>query len=52
MIDLKLNNMITNMKERLGFITKKQKMDHLMYQLASTIENQVKTKAQKDKLDS
>eukprot|EP00347_Sterkiella_histriomuscorum_P009934 403339312 len=42
MIDLKLNHMVSNLQERLGFVTKKQKMDHVMNRLASTIEKRVK----------
>lgn len=30
MIDLKLNYMVTHLQEKLGFVTKKHKMDHMM----------------------
>ncbi|CDW77134.1 UNKNOWN [Stylonychia lemnae] len=43
MVDLKLNYMISNLQERLGFVTKKQKMDHFMNRLATNIEKKVKT---------
>ena len=37
MIDLKLNYLVYGLKERLGFVTKKHKMDHIMSQLAKAI---------------
>ncbi len=30
MVDLKLNYLVSDLKERLGFITKKHKIDHIM----------------------
>ena len=37
MIDLKLNYLVYELTERLGFVTKKHKMDHIMSQLAKAI---------------
>lgn len=42
MVDLKLNYMVSDMEEKLGFVTKKQKMDHIMYRLASSIKKKMK----------
>ena len=39
MIDLKLNYMVCSLNERLGFVTKKQKMDHMMSLLAKKIKD-------------
>lgn len=37
MVDLKLNFLVSGLKERLGFVTKKHKIDHIMNQLAKAI---------------
>ena len=49
MNELRLNEMVTTLKERLGFVTKKQKIDHLMSQLVLRIGEQVH-KEKKDKV--